>query len=513
MKRILIAFFFCFGSLLIKAQDIRTYSSPGNAEIYPGAVAAVSDGNVFSDRLKYASGFSKTRIIKTDFNGVVQWEKIDDSGEIYTIVDIAEDNAKNLFFLCDDSTGYDHYSLIKTNAAGTILWGKRISKNGLTSYDNPVLKCDALGNSYVLSCLSEAAFVYKIDSSGTLAWSRCIVPDLFTSKNPSFDMVISSDGSLVICGKAELDAYFCKIAFDGTLLWFKRLNDFNNSLVIPTCITELTTGQYLVAGYRSELVAPYLSGMFMLKMDLSGNIDDFRFYSDSSSYYNFIPSIVYSHPDGGFRVVGKGGYLFVADFDAALQLTDYHYWPVEWNIKSNHGSYDMNNNRLLASFTSVDSAGYIMSLPSGFEGICNWLTYDYISSFEIIPDSVLYTSDVEYTFGPTIVDQGFVLDDELNFNSSVYCLYSSPLATENEFMVPTASSYPNPVLSGEKVTVDFNGVGVDRLSVYSANGTLLYSMEKLSGIESVSLSGMHSGLYFIRIESEVNAIVLKQVVR
>ncbi len=445
--------------------------------------------------------------IRYNNDGSVKWTHQESGGNISAIVDVSEDEKGDLFFLAEDVSGYSHYSLIKTDSLGVFAWSFNLDKTSYASYGNPRLLCDMSGCVYILSSTYEKTHVFKMNTNtGLLLWSRTFDIDLVTEKNPGFDLALTGDGGIICTGKADADLFMVCLSPAGNLVWTKRMNDFGNTYSHAKAITRLLDGNYLIAGYRGENYFPFLSGMFLLKIDSLGTILDYNFYHDSSNVISFIPEHILELPDNTIRVSGNGGPLTIVEFDASLNLTLYAYWSHITNIQTTSNCFDMKNNSLLVTCGDRVDQQYILR-ADGNISFCQMININSCVSSTLPVNAGVYTNIINFNGGPSVTPSSHPLFAVASYIHSFYCgVNETALSSEEISEVSTFTVYPNPVQNTGFLTIELPANDGYQYVLYNSAGELTMAY-KCSGItETVSMNGLAPGVYFLRITNGSGSI-------
>lgn len=482
------------------AQTAKSFMFAADSLIEAGSCKILASGYVVTGKY-YSNASSVNYAIRYNNDGSVKWTRQESTGNISGIVDVTEDEKGNLFFLAEDVSGYSHYSLIKTDSLGTFAWSFDLDKASFASYGNPRLLCDTSGYVYILSSTYEKTHVFKMNThTGLLLWSRTFDIDLVTEKNPGFDLALTGDGGIICTGKADADIFMVCISPAGNLVWTKRMNDFGNTYSHAKTITRLHDGNYLIAGYRGENSFPFLSGMFLLKINSLGTILNYNFYYDSSNVISFIPEHILELPDNTIRVSGNGGPLTIAEFDASLNLTLYAYWSHITNIQTTSNCFDMKNNSLLVTCGDRIDQQYILR-ADGNISFCQMININsYLSSTLPVNESA-YTNSINFNSGPLVTPSSNPLFAVTTYIHTFYCGVNETMLSTEEIseVAATFTVYPNPVQNTGFLTFGLPADDNYQYLLYNTVGDLILA-NKCTGITgTVSMNGLAPGVYFLRV--------------
>lgn len=92
-------------------------------------------------------------------------------------------------------------------------------------------------------------------------------------------------------------------------------------------------------------------------------------------------------------------------------------------------------------------------------------------------------------------------DDEVGFFSPPFsydCDYEEGVGVQNIDFTDDIRIYPNPVI--DDLTIGLKGNTIDsRISIYTKDGRIVFTMELMNEESKIDLSGLKSGLYFVRV--------------
>lgn len=195
-------------------------------------------------------------ITKTDLSGNVYWSKeiecfylqdmaVDSSSNIYVVGYIFVTSIYKIFIAKLDSTGTILWQRIVANGTSSSYsaLGKRI---GVDSSGNVYV----IGNQVLNSYSFYSSAIFKYNSSGTLQWQKS-----FDSVNTSGDVFVlamsvdSSTGDIYYAGygvstvsASRTDAYYGKMNTSGTIVWSKYIPPITGTSFIINAISYLASG-------------------------------------------------------------------------------------------------------------------------------------------------------------------------------------------------------------------------------------------------------------------------------
>jgi hypothetical protein len=481
------------------SQTIKSFMYAPDSLMEAGACKLLKSGYIVTGKY-YANASYVNYAIKYRSDGSVKWTRQESAGHMRAVVDVAEDENRSLFFLAEDPGTNSYYTLLKTDSLGNFTWSVDLDKTGYSSYGSPRLMPDGNGNIYALSSTYEKTHLFKLDAlTGNIVWSRTFDIDFVTEKNPGFDLVLTGDGGVICTGKADADIFMVNISPSGNLNWNKRMNDFENSYAHAKCITRLHSGNYLIAGFRGENFVPFLSGIFLLKIDSLGAILDYKFFYDSLNAHTFIPENILELPSGNIRVTGNGGPLTIADFDASLNMINYAFWTQLMNVQTTSSCFDMENSGLLMTCGDRVDKQFILRSLNANAAFCQM---DFSGSYKtnVLPvnDSV-YTNDINFNAGPGSLISSVNLFSVTAPLHSFYCGASEFALGENENAGEiSVDVFPNPVSVGENIKINLVNTAGYSYALYNANGAALKRDVLTNDQTAIATAGMAPGVYFMR---------------
>lgn len=147
----------------------------------------------------------------------------------------------------------------KINTAGEIIWSHSFGGTGDDEFHNIKQTADGfvlVGSNAEALDLSTAAYVVKIDQSGTKKWEKIFAKQF---NSVFYDLVVNSNGDLVLAGEVEYstseddlntNAYVVKIDGQGAKKWTKKLGGDN--FTSAQAIEGNSKNGYYIAGYTNN---------------------------------------------------------------------------------------------------------------------------------------------------------------------------------------------------------------------------------------------------------------------
>ena len=261
----------------------RSWDGSGNRDDRGYAIAATSDGGFVVAGLTYSfgAGSSDVFISKYDVNGVLAWTKsIGEPGydEANSIIQTADGG----FAICGaiDADGNEDSAafISKLDSHGSLVWSKSWDRNGLsiatsiaqTSDNNLVI----VGTSSDLDTENQDAFIIKYDfSNGNILWDKVWTSDE-AAEDYASSVSATSDGGIIVSGRTSSfgsggDIFVAKMDSGGDLSWSRTFGGGNSDS--SSSILQTTDGGYVLAG-KTHSFGLSNDNIFIAKLGVDGNI-------------------------------------------------------------------------------------------------------------------------------------------------------------------------------------------------------------------------------------------------
>ena len=232
------------------------------------SVQQTTDGGyiICGERTYSSSPYNNSLIIKTDGNGIEQWNHIGGI-EYGTLYSIKQTNDGGYI-----STGTEgslgSLILMKTNSSGSQIWKiSLVDEGGLgwevqQTIDGGYIICGEQSND------GSDIIVIKTDENGIEQWSQIYGDYVTHVSNSGKSIQQTNDGGYVICGTVhdinyENFIYLIKIDGNGTQQWSRMFGDtcYNNGYSVQQTID----GGYIICGNSDD-------NIYLIKTDGNGNI-------------------------------------------------------------------------------------------------------------------------------------------------------------------------------------------------------------------------------------------------
>lgn len=363
-------------------------------------------------------------------------------------------------------------------------------------------------------------FVMRIDSSGNIIWRKTF--DFFQSVDDCTDMLLSSDGNIVICGIAahEFPTYHKhffvqKIDMNGNILWSYVDNSGDNPVMNRPAsnIAEIDNSLYYVVAHQDTSYAMDNSILFVFSPN--GNLDtsfsimtnvENRYVSAMANYNN---DLLLSYQKAGYKtkmaLLNKNGQKLSKTASSIESL------PKEILITSNNdialsgfyyqGSY-LKTDDITPSFCLFDS-----SLTEVYANIyTDGLSIDTNVHYNEL--SVVETNTKNEFIYMWNTDDALAGTDTINTDfSNIKFKVIPSLITAVATSIANNESNSNTILLSYFLTVDnmliihLNNLLNKKstaFELFDINGKKLWQENSLQNNISINLSNLSGGIYFVK---------------
>lgn len=542
-----------------KQWDVRF---GGNSVDHLSSVKQTSDGgyilggNSFSgisgDKTQTSQGQNDYWIVKTDVNGVKQWDarfggtsyeelnalqQTSDGGYILGGFSMSENNGDKT----QAGRGGDDYWVVKVNANGVKQWDRRFGGN---KFDVLNALQQTSDGGYILGGYSLSGitgdktqdnkgasdyWVVKINANGLKEWDASyggISDDWLTSLQQT------TDGGYILGGwsfsgisgdktqatKGENDYWIVKIDANGVKQWDADFGGSSNDYLTP--LQQTADGGYILSGYSSSPISgdktqagPGGTDYWMVKTDVNGikqwdatfGGSDFEFLygMDQTTDGGYILGGYSSSPASGDKTEGSKG------------LNDY--WIVKVSAGSTSCDIPVNLAAVSVSSTQAqlnwDDAGGAISYNLRYKvaGTTAWTTVKSNVSAKTLKN-LLPGTNYFWQVRSVCQDQPKITSDW----SEKASFTTNPQRMENASEVTMMEVYPNPVSISTSVSFSLPVESDVVIDVLDVNGRLVKSIAAdhfSEGSHEVKFDTgfLTAGIYFLQVRTSTGILVKKMV--
>jgi gliding motility-associated-like protein len=470
-------------------------------------------------------------IVKMNSAGTVQWAKAYTGGIASSLTDIKAVSSGGYIVTGSSSNG--GAILIRVDENGNTLWSKRyqcpdFAGKPSNEYGNAVIETSdggfvvAGGVDYFWDGVSgstvdtSSALGFKVNSAGTLQWSRIFTVSVTNPDEHYFNDVaesadgyvfvgISSEGSgtLNSDGDYPRNALIAKTTTAGATTYINRWGQGNTSSQGLNCITRLSTGNLVIGGYDDVHAT-------ITRIQGTGGAVTVQ-YGRRLSGAVFPPVSVIiqdisEHSDGTYGIIGTrieafsfAFYTFAAKFDPTSNTFAFNrgYLPIglsailpEGGVAANQGYYMVMTDQQAGGFNyniiRTDNTGQLGGAAGCTVNNITQSTANSVPTIQAVT-TVQFTNATEASFTPVVTD--------VTATPTVHCI-TTPCTPPAAATTVTAT--PSSICVGQSSSITASGPGVGvTYNVYTApsGGTNL-------GAVPVSVSPTITTTYYV--ETVVN---------
>lgn len=484
-------------------QNSYTYTA-GNPLTGPVHTSTMDHGfAIFSQY--FAQGTVSPSLIKTDMYGQVQWVKTVDCNNPYSIYcfDICQATDSS-FYLTYRAGALPFYEVVKFSPQGNLVWAKEYALPQGTDLIYQVHNAATADNGCVITGTlsypnsSTAWHIFKIDSSGNVAWSKC---PLTNFKNDYYDLDICPNGDLIMCGdnyNTNLMAYeavVVRLASNGNFISSKTY--FNNQIYRCNAITS-TADNGAIFSCRTagnEIIAA--------KISQTGYVTWCNKYQDPAA--DFSAYAIEETPDHGSAFVGMennaasaGSFLLKLDSTGSVQWC-VHYDSIDYRSVS----------RTVQGFamTGRTSSTYSVKLASTDQqglNACN--TASSITGSPVTLTTGTLTNSPPITL--TITNKSYT-EIQIPFQTEIFCTSSDPKGINENDAEDLIRVYPVPASTSVSVQ---SSCTIRQYSLYDLSGKILTTEKPVQKTFSIDVSALPAGMYFLMLESGTGSVSRKIII-
>ena len=285
----------------------------------PYSVKQTNDGGyILTGRTRSFGGGTSDKIwlIKTDGNGVQEWDKLFYGGVGWSWGrDVQQTNDGGYIISgYTGSIGGEDVWLIKTDSQGNTLWDKTYTGENISNHCYSVQQTTDGGyimTGYTNTSMSgQKVWLIKTDLQGDTIWTNKFDGEF------GRDVEQTTDGGYIIVGTKMSgncnDLMLIKTDGNGTLLWEKFYN-LGGGPELGSSVQQTTDGGYIMVGIKG----PSCSGdsismgldydLWLVKTDSQGDTIWTKTYGSLLNDYGLS---VQQTNDGGYIMTGTKGYIF-----------------------------------------------------------------------------------------------------------------------------------------------------------------------------------------------------------
>ncbi|ASS50630.1 MAG: hypothetical protein A3D31_13790 [Candidatus Fluviicola riflensis] len=442
-------------------------------------------------------------IVKMNSAGTVQWAKAYTGGIASSINDIKAVSSGGYIVTGSSSNG--GAILIRVDENGNTLWSKRyqcpdFAGKPSSEYGNAVIETSdggfvvAGGVDYFWDGVSgstvdtSSALGFKVNSAGTLQWSRIFTVTVANPDEHYFNDVaesadgyvfvgISSEGSGALSddGDYPRNALLAKTTTAGATTYINRWGSGNTSSQGLNCITSLSTGNLVIGGYDDVHAT-------ITRIQGTGGAVTVQ-YGRRLSGAVFPPVSVIiqdisEHSDGSYGIIGTrievlsfSFYTFAAKFDPVANTFAFNrgYLPIglsailpEGGVAADQGYYMVMTDQQAGGFNyniiRTDNTGQLGGAAGCTVNNITQATANSVPTIQAVT-TVQFTNATESSFTPVVTD--------VTVTPTVHCITT---ACTPPAAATTVTATPASICVGQSSSITASGPGVGvTYNVYTAS--------------------------------------------
>jgi len=342
----------------------KTYGGAA-ADTAAGETVQVSDGGyaILGDTSSFGAGGSDFWLIKTDADGNMQWNKTYGGTGTETSGDmcLTSDGGYAMSgYTTSFGVGGQDFWLVKTDAAGNMLWNKTYGGTGNEYAYHVEQTLDGgyalLGQTNSFGAGNNDFWLVKTDGSGTMQWNQTYGG---TGNDVGIHVLQTGDGGYALAGSTSSfgagsnDAWLIKTDAAGNMQWNKTYG--GTGMEFGQCLEPTSDGGYAIACITTSFGAGSLD-FWLVKIDSSGNMEWNMTYGGTGSDG---PTHFIQTEDEGYAIVG---FTTGSDQNASLIKTD-EFGNMEWNQ-----TYGGTGTEISYALLETSDGGYLLTINTNSFG-------------------------------------------------------------------------------------------------------------------------------------------------
>jgi hypothetical protein len=456
-------------------------------------------------------------LIKLNNIGNISWTKTISAGTYTIVTRYVEQNSDSGFIVCGkaDNSGL----LVRTDAAGNILWSKTI--NGFTFINTNEVHQTSDGGFIVIGAASpltgpDNVLLLKMDASGNIIWQK-IFSSTANNYEDAYSVRQTNDGGYIITGSSinpNVSSAMLLVKMDatGSVLWTKSY-DAPGTYNIGWSVRQTADSGYIIGG-QTVTTPGFNYDAYMIKTDSAGDTLWTRAFGGANPDY---ARTVQQTSDGGYMLAGytqtfgaggADGYLLKTDSVGNLSWSKaYGGTTVEityFGMQTNDGGYIAAGST--TSFGSGSADVYLIKTDASGNSGCNEVNAGTVVS---VPPCI--TGTATFTFLPGVTANSVTLSSGSGGTMTIPCF-----ATAINEMVTDESAiaiYPNPSAADFTIaSADFIQSG--EVEIFTMQGKKIYGNKIIDAAEiNVPVKNIIPGIYFLKLSNGEKTFTQKIIIQ
>jgi Secretion system C-terminal sorting domain/Domain of unknown function (DUF5122) beta-propeller len=216
------------------------------------------------------------------------------------------------------AAGYEDMYIVKINSSGSLQWSRTVGGTGNDIARSIVQTTDGgfavAGETNSFGGGNANFYIVKLDSGGTLLWSKTIH---LAAYDYALSIVQTTDGGYAVAGLStpggvfSADMLIVKLNASGNFLWSKTYGGSGDD--IARSIIQTTDGGLAAAGYTNSFGSTG-NDFYIVKLDTGGTLQWSRTVGGTGTGSDVVFSIIQT-TDGGFALAGETQSFGAGSFD------------------------------------------------------------------------------------------------------------------------------------------------------------------------------------------------------
>ena len=444
----------------------RTFGGIGNDFGY--SVQQTIDGGyiITGYTTSFGSGSSDVYLIKTDGNGVEEWNNTFGGTAVdrgYSVEQNSDGGYIITGYTTSFGTGSSDIYLIKTDMNGSPQWNKNFG--GGADIERGYSVQQTIDGGYVVAgnvkTVDWDIYLLKTDSNGIEEWNHTFGSSGYDEAR-SIDITI--DGGFIIAGTTtstigDNDVYLLKTDSNGIEEWNQSFGGTSNDLGYS--VNQTSDGGYIIAGYTNSF-GNGGNDIYLIKTNLITTLNVTEY--SCGSYTDPNGQIYFSTGNYSVSILNSFG------FDSVIMNIDLTIIPLPNNSITQNGS-------MLIADQVV--AGY------------QWLDCD--NGYNVIPN------EINQFYIPDLIGNYCVEVSVNGCKDTSDCIlvdFTSLTSIQNDII----SIYPNPLSNILNISGIDEFISLEYIKIISSAGQEVINLYGTNG--QYDVANLEKGIYFLRINSE-----------
>ncbi|MBK6777307.1 MAG: hypothetical protein IPG74_16205 [Flavobacteriales bacterium] len=478
------------------AQSMDRVVEPAGSGLNHMLACHLSDGGYLMCGTDLNNGNFK--LVRLSANGTPLWGKQMPTSVlgqgIYSISTMGQLANGDLYFMAN-VYGMGMWAarvLARLDADGNIVWLRGLDFGSVVGDDYWLRSArvmeTATGELMVNVPATQNPVIAKLTAAGDAIWAKSVTSteDTVYNKHPTFDMVPTDDGGVIVCGKARDWPYVMRMDGNGAVIssrTYYAVTDYTHLRAMEL----LSNGDLLLAGMNDG------AGM-MMRLASDGSIQWQKQFNTTGFT--------------GMEALGNDSFMLSTEYGDIVRV------DADGNVANAFNGYTDNTQAWLYCFSGAD--GYVHMAGSVYDNI-TWDQKNYIT--RVVPDAppecvfvglAVTTTDEPAVVGNTGVITMVASDEPMTvaplywqfdptfWNSEVLCGFPESVGTVDGLPVVVT---PTLLLSGEPLQVQCGEATMLMADWYAANGAWVNGIGIAGPNAVLSTTGFAAGLYTLRLSA------------